>query len=503
MSDSQDRGSSSTSSKGGDKGASIYAKLRAACRSAGSNDKSSKRGQGRVTSSAVMEEEGSLDSKSIPNSTTAPAFLSGANVERECETVKNEDFVVLHPDEEEAELTYDEILNLYHQLGKKIDVFEKKTFSEELKRIESEKATEVAVKTLEKEQMEWKAQEIEFQNKLVSKSKEHVSDGLVVGLDSHGMISKKDHAAVIARFKEDIEKWRAQCLKVEASLEEVKKNCDIEQISLSESESSFVTAKRVLTGCRKDFAKEKEVVEEMRSSNVVLDKEIKEMQVRIYEGDETLKVLRKTLAEKQQKYEAIERDNQQKLSEAQPKAQSIQTRVSQLKHDLERERRKGAKLKKNASLSIKEEPTESSKPKPIFYDSEIEEVSPKRARVDSIEPDDGDKECVVDESRSKGEPSHGLIHVRHDCSKYKFHVVYRELTGSTVEMRLRANAQYCPKCYCYVCEIPASQCIYWAGFNGVKVETELIALTYHCFAHPENLVWRSKKEAVRHAKKGT
>lgn len=69
-----------------------------------------------------------------------------------------------------------------------------------------------------------------------------------------------------------------------------------------------------------------------------------------------------------------------------------------------------------------------------------------------------------------------MPHPREACSKYPFIVAAFAAQSSTVKNKL-----FCPYCYCYVCEVKASECIDWSS---------------HCDATRKLSAWRSRKATL-------
>eukprot|EP00198_Chlamydomonas_reinhardtii_P009280 XP_001698617.1 predicted protein [Chlamydomonas reinhardtii] len=85
---------------------------------------------------------------------------------------------------------------------------------------------------------------------------------------------------------------------------------------------------------------------------------------------------------------------------------------------------------------------------------------------------------------SKGQvPTRDLPHPRPHCSNQR----YRESQfGADV-----ANVAHCPQCFCYVCDVKASECAFWGtGILGSD----------HANAHPDNTYWARLRMRARVAK---
>lgn len=77
-----------------------------------------------------------------------------------------------------------------------------------------------------------------------------------------------------------------------------------------------------------------------------------------------------------------------------------------------------------------------------------------------------------------------FAHARHDC---------------IVEPFSEGNPEsFCLKCFCYVCDIPASECEQWKTGQSGKAEDG------HCHAHQKNARWRSeRKKAISKKENGS
>ena len=55
-----------------------------------------------------------------------------------------------------------------------------------------------------------------------------------------------------------------------------------------------------------------------------------------------------------------------------------------------------------------------------------------------------------------------LPHTRSDCIKHQFSKTEAaQYNSPTVPLSELVNAKHCDKCYCYVCDVLASQCVEW------------------------------------------
>ena len=55
-----------------------------------------------------------------------------------------------------------------------------------------------------------------------------------------------------------------------------------------------------------------------------------------------------------------------------------------------------------------------------------------------------------------------LPHVRSDCTRHKFsHEEANQFHSPSVDLKFLVNAIHCEKCYCYVCDVNASECLEW------------------------------------------
>ena len=55
-----------------------------------------------------------------------------------------------------------------------------------------------------------------------------------------------------------------------------------------------------------------------------------------------------------------------------------------------------------------------------------------------------------------------LPHSRSNCTEHNFSPEEEgQYNAATVPLQDLVNAKHCDKCYCYVCDVPASECIEW------------------------------------------
>lgn len=111
----------------------------------------------------------------------------------------------------------------------------------------------------------------------------------------------------------------------------------------------------------------------------------------------------------------------------------------------------------------------------IESDSDVEIITPSRfphrmsTTSNSNDNDnqnrDGDNEIQV-MSSSATNPNVDYPHMRHLCGIYPFD------TNQNDADRNSNNKSFCPKCYCVICDILASECKFWEG--------------NHCSAHDKN-----------------
>ncbi|XP_049624810.1 uncharacterized protein LOC126001571 [Suncus etruscus] len=70
-----------------------------------------------------------------------------------------------------------------------------------------------------------------------------------------------------------------------------------------------------------------------------------------------------------------------------------------------------------------------------------------------------------------------LPHARHDCPAHAFQRTERETTQP-----VGSNADSCPKCFCYVCDKPVTECLSWT------TPTQC-----HCNAHGRSQYWKAER----------
>ena len=78
-------------------------------------------------------------------------------------------------------------------------------------------------------------------------------------------------------------------------------------------------------------------------------------------------------------------------------------------------------------------------------------------------------------------------HARHDC------LVHKMSDSSS------SNAAFCPQCYCWVCDVPASQCAVWSnGCSGPDCrDSSSHMCSSHCHANPAVARWVTARAAAQ------
>ncbi|EJK45218.1 hypothetical protein THAOC_36181, partial [Thalassiosira oceanica] len=124
--------------------------------------------------------------------------------------------------------------------------------------------------------------------------------------------------------------------------------------------------------------------------------------------------------------------------------------------------------------------TEDHKQPPMETDSEVEFISPSAVQhrpSSSSQHFDGQQATGDDDEIQMmgGNTTNANIdmpHMRSDCGLHKF-------VPDTIGLP-NNNLQICSNCYCFVCDIPASECKAWGQ---------------HCHAHPGDAKWKMQREA--------
>ena len=73
-----------------------------------------------------------------------------------------------------------------------------------------------------------------------------------------------------------------------------------------------------------------------------------------------------------------------------------------------------------------------------------------------------------------GDTAADFPHARCDCTTTKF-------SAGRARLTVAGNASTCPQCYCYVCQVPASECSQWTSRDARRPA--------HCNAHGKLALW--------------
>ena len=92
--------------------------------------------------------------------------------------------------------------------------------------------------------------------------------------------------------------------------------------------------------------------------------------------------------------------------------------------------------------------------------------------------DDGDEEIKIIRETGKN-PLSDFAHPRYDCVMKPFD---------------KDPEAFCPNCYCYVCDVKASECDHWK-INGENEDD------FHCYAESSIIKWKRRRSRLRNKRK--
>ena len=134
-------------------------------------------------------------------------------------------------------------------------------------------------------------------------------------------------------------------------------------------------------------------------------------------------------------------------------------------------------------------------------DSDVEILTPSRfptrpgssssnnnnnMNINNSGDDNNEMEVEVTASTTTN-PNIDLIHARHSCGVTQF------IYDAATQGYLNNNEQYCEKCYCFVCDVPASECKQWTEEGKDKNGGGRGA---HCHAHNKDAKWVQLRDAT-------
>ena len=132
-------------------------------------------------------------------------------------------------------------------------------------------------------------------------------------------------------------------------------------------------------------------------------------------------------------------------------------------------------------------------------DDEVQVMSPPKSGLSQQQKDndatdnavgnttyDADDEIQI-ESCNVTNPGIQYPHVRDQCGVFRFSSTRNSGggSGSGNSASTSTNAQYCPKCYCYVCDVKASECAEW---------------NEHCDANSGDVTWTAIRQLRRNGR---
>ena len=97
----------------------------------------------------------------------------------------------------------------------------------------------------------------------------------------------------------------------------------------------------------------------------------------------------------------------------------------------------------------------------------------------------GDGDDGIEVLAVNGSGGFDLPHSRSDCTKHKFNPTEAiQYHSSSLPLSTLANAKHCDKCYCYVCDVLASECIEWRTHcHGESIFSVPPSFDFHPFSY--------------------
>ena len=117
----------------------------------------------------------------------------------------------------------------------------------------------------------------------------------------------------------------------------------------------------------------------------------------------------------------------------------------------------------------------------IFLEQEKKDLQKKACEMSFVKTEEEDDDDVMVVGKVK---SLQLPHMRQHCTEYPFicdvrHLFDKKKCKEKANEGLECNSKYCQLCYCYVCDIPASECKKWYKLTKGKTPKNN---SVHCLA---------------------
>eukprot|EP01135_Chromosphaera_perkinsii_P004633 Nk52_evm26s292 gene=Nk52_evmTU26s292 len=376
-------------------------------------------------------------------------------------------------------LTFDQLLSKLQERKKDL-ARKKEAFYEETKRNEEAHRSKAKAKSmLLLKRNEWRTRRGQLYATLKGNRQALSLDTTTRHLMSAASgVEKKIHEAALGELKKEMEEIQAMFKALEKRLEDDTKKCSLLRQKGCDSKRCYDKAKALVIEFR---GKLKEQKAKKRNEEVCLEAnraKLRKLYSSSSEQEETIKVLRKRMSELEQLHAENQEEYEDRYEVFEDSIRILTLEAAELEKDLKFEIEANAKL--DPSSKKRKGPT---------YDV----------------PNYEHKSCDVNLNKNAGIEE---THYRHHCRES---VNFRKLPSAPGDRLIsdfkHRNSQFCPKCYCYVCDKPAQECRIWSEsrVQGVKVKLEAkdMATTLHCFAHPDDAKWQDKRRyAARNTKEG-